>query len=298
MWEAFSNFLVEHLKWTLGSEWFHRELAKLAEERDEPMKLLVRFHDFVSGLAKKEGLQAGDRLKTSPSGDALALMTLAHDLYSLRSQNRLQQRLINRLINRQQFQGARYEAAIAATFIRSGCRVDWMSQGPGRRCEFIATHLDTAERVAVETKSRVREGVLGQPGRMDADDVGLGDVEALIDRALEQAPAEAIPFMIFVDANCPPTQVPPGAVSDYPWARPVDAHMKALAAGTPEDPYPFTALAVTNFSYHYRPDDTTGTSSNALLLIPKCSSRPSPSSRLMLDLWSEVDRYGSVPQPY
>jgi len=76
-----------------------------------------------------------------PTGDTLALLTLAFDVYILRQQGNLPSKLLDRLRSKDQFQGARYEIAIAATFVRAGFDVEFLDEKVQKRGEFIARHL-------------------------------------------------------------------------------------------------------------------------------------------------------------
>jgi hypothetical protein len=60
---------------------------------------------------------------------------------------------VQRLRSYEAFQGARYEIAVAATFVRCGFDIEWVEEKAKKHCEFNATHKGTGENIAVETKS-------------------------------------------------------------------------------------------------------------------------------------------------
>ena len=74
-------------------------------------------------LAKQSNTQTYSPL----SGEAQELLALADDVSRvLQLENRLPKKLKARLLNRNEFQGAHYELAIAATFIRTNFKIDWV----------------------------------------------------------------------------------------------------------------------------------------------------------------------------
>jgi hypothetical protein len=138
----------------------------------------------------------------------------------------LRPELVDRLRDHAEFQGARYECAIAAAFIRCGFSIAWAS-GPGPKCEFVATQRLTGESIAVEVKSRRRPGTFNQAGEVPDRASLKFDVEHLYKRALKQCPNDK-PFGIFIDVNLPPEigWEQPG----IPW----EEEMKAMMSKFPE----------------------------------------------------------------
>lgn len=65
-----------------------------------------------------------------------------------------------------EFQGARYEIAIAAAFVKCDFQIEWIEDKSAKHPEFIARNPRKREEVAVETKSRRRPGVLHDPGTL------------------------------------------------------------------------------------------------------------------------------------
>jgi hypothetical protein len=64
-----------------------------------------------------------------------------------------------------QFQGARYEIYVTASFVRAGFEVELENETERTtsHCEFTATHR-TGAKYSVEAKSRHRQGILGREG--------------------------------------------------------------------------------------------------------------------------------------
>lgn len=112
-----------------------------------------------------------------------------------------------RLKNRDQYQGARYEMAIAAIFARLDCDIQFTDEkSKSKHCEFIATHRVTNSSLAVEAKSKHRSGVLHQIGFLSSLEKLLSArmIRRLFNDALDQNPRD-VPFAVFIDVNSPIT---------------------------------------------------------------------------------------------
>jgi hypothetical protein len=158
--ETFHEFLIALLQATLGKKW-HDEQARSAEEqRHVVWDWLQEWRTL--GARSRPPDQPDDLPHSAPAtGAAQAVVSLAEDLYRIQQRlGKLPKRLRERLRLRDQFQGARYEAAIAATFIRCGFKLTWNENKTTKGPEFFADHPATGDSLAVEVKSRHRPGVL------------------------------------------------------------------------------------------------------------------------------------------
>jgi len=104
-------------------------------------------------------------------------------------------RSVQRVRSSEQFQGVRYEIAIAAMFARLDCEIRFLDEEEELRgvkhVEFQATHRPSRQVIAVEAKSRHRPGVINQPGEPNAQDPLRRDarmVRNLFVKATEKAP--------------------------------------------------------------------------------------------------------------
>ncbi len=154
--------------------------------------------------------------------------------------------LLSRLRHKDQFQGARYELAVAAVFIRAGFELEWITDSSRKMPEFIGQR-DGSE-IAVEAKSRHRCGILGRPGaRPDIDGLQV-DVKGLLVRALEKE-ADGRPYVICLDLNLPveETQLAEDWISTL--------ETKVLNEYGYEktgEREPFSAVLFTNYSWHWQ----------------------------------------------
>ncbi len=202
--------------------------------------------------------------------------------------------MLERLRDGNFFQGAKYEIQVAAIFARSGFNIEWIFDQSKKHCEFIAVHRETKQRVAVEAKSRKRSGVLNAPGeRQSAENIKVG-VSKQIDEAIGQSPGN-MPFVIFVDINMPHT--PEVELFQKRWIEEVKKSLERYGIPTPEKPDPFNAIFVTNFSWHYMPNEEVATMPGEFLtvasLYPKNSILDSNCINL---IHRSVGQYGKVPE--
>jgi hypothetical protein len=134
-----------------------------------------------------------------PTGDVFSLLTLANDIYLLRKSRNLCVETIQRLLTFQEFQGARYEIAVAAIFARLGYRIDYFPTNlPEKHPEFLAIHRTAGVTIAVEAKSRRRPGVLHEAGKTDLEAASQGDIDNLFHDAMKQIPQDK-PAIVFID---------------------------------------------------------------------------------------------------
>lgn len=288
--ETFHEFLWNHLKFVLGKEWYLNEVAKAHADRHQIVRWFFDLHAWQKKTLVPENA-AGTGWGAVPSGSAQALTTLAYDVYTLKHAMALPERLLQRLRDRNEFQGARYELAVAAIFSRGSFSLDFLTGAEAPHGEFSARQKSGEARLVVEAKSRRRSGVLHERGTVDANAVIRGDVYNLFAEAKAQHP-EDLPFLIFIDLNCPPATT--GSAFDAAWfgdlKSALDTH-DAVSAGQPDV---FNALFVTNFATHYLGDSLATTSGERLLVLGRQPRQPLP-MEVISTVWASVQRYGAVP---
>lgn len=289
--ETFHEFLFAFLKQQMPEGWFESQL-KLAEPHRHQ---IVRWYDGIPRLkANPSGARLphpGGTWSDTPSGDVQCLLATAWDVYCLFQANCLPKSLLKRLFHPAEFQGARYEIAVGATFVRAGCSLEWVKDVEGQsRPEFVATHNATGAKVAVEAKSRQRPGVLGRPGKRDPSKEGRGDFWNLLQDARAKDVKE-LPFIIFVDMNAAPE---PGVPLDERswWSDYLDI-VEALPVPEPAEPDKVNAMFITNFAYHYAGAEATppGTQRPGISLYPLHSFPPAA----MTDISLAAGEYGHPP---
>lgn len=290
---TFHEFLIIFLKDIVGLDWGKAETEKSEQERH----LIVRWIQEMADLFRsaKDVIQErleGDIKSVAVTGNVQSLLSLAYDVYSVYHCAELPQDLVDRLKNMDQFQGAKYEIAVAAIFARSGFNIRWLPKSTERHCEFIATHRVTKQQIIVEAKSRHRLGVLGRPGTREELSTMRSQVGKLFNDALKK-PTNGLPFMIFIDINLPLTLG--NNDLNKRWVGDIKNMLDQHPVGTAENPDPFTALFVTNFSWHYHEQNTGINKGENILIIPLFPSVRLSDSNMINLLHQAALQYGLVP---
>lgn len=289
---TFHEFLITFLKDIVGPSWGLAESNKPSDEQH----IIVRWIKEMSELLKTSSVHIENPVRdiksASVSGDVQALLSLAYDIYSIYHCTDLPEELIERLKNNDQFQGAKYEIAVAGIFARAGFNLNWFQRSSNKQGEFIATHRDTGEAITVEAKSRHRQGVLNRPGGLKDLKNMRAQIGHLFNEALKK-PDEGNPFMIFIDINLPLTEG--DNTLQKRWIDDVKKMLDQHPKGTFENPDPFTTLFITNFSWHYHGKDTNirrGETVTIIPLFPKIRTRNQNTITL---LHKATEQYGKVP---
>lgn len=248
-WKTFPDFLSYFLRSRLGVQWGSAELQRPEGEQHPLIVLYRRAMEFANSLPRgKDGL-----FKNTPTGPLLAWLSLAYDLYLVSHEGRIESRLLKRLRHRDQFQGARYELFVTATFIRAGFKVtpEDESDGSSKHPEFVAHHLETGEVVAVEAKSRHRPGVLGRRGEFAADVSPKAGIASLLEDALKKAPTDKA-YIVAIDVNLPAEDRFP---LELPWVYEVAGDLSSREAAFSNEAEPFTMILFTNHGFHFGNDN-------------------------------------------
>lgn len=295
---TFHDFLDELILKTLGWEWFQEQKKLLPVDKQHA---IVRWRSSLISLADRPAnTPDGGHIRTGPVESYLCL---GYDLYWLQIVHKLPDRLIERLKDRRDFQGARYEILIAAVFARAGFEIQWLDDvvKSGKHCEFIAAQKSTGAKIGVETKSRQRSGALHFKGTVTSETHLKGDIFGLYETAVQQAPTDGTPFLIFVDANVP-ASFPPGAlgysnvpIDEFPWMAEIRdglvSRWNDLSGKTAE-----TGVFVTNFAYYYgNEDDAAPIGMAGHFLSPK-PNVPLSSTQTIDDLVYCLRYYAQIPR--
>lgn len=298
--QTFHQFLDRLVVKTLTREWFEEQLLL-------PVKIqsvIVRWRAAMLELLQRPG-DANDDISTGHTltGPTKAYLCFGYDLYWLQLVHQLPASLIDRLKEFQKFQGARYEILVASVFTRAGFEIEWIddTRASEKHPEFIATHKRTGKKVGVETKSRRRPGPINFPGTVTPETHLKGDVFGLYDKAIQQAPAGEIPFLIFIDPNVPdsPQKGLPSysdiPVDTFPWMKQIrDGLLEIWNAATV--PTPESAVFITNYAFYYGDNDSPSPAGMASF-FPSLKPRvPILGDSMIADLRYCFQTYDTVPR--
>ncbi len=263
---TFEQLILRNLQLTLGEEWWNTESAKPPNEQHYIRRCFVALNNPV--LEEQNIKQVSEHVRSMlPTGYQQAVVNLAFDVYVLQHKNSMPEGWVTRLRSYDQYQGVRYEIMVASLFARIGCTLEFYNDHRVRskHPEFVATHDETGNKVAVEAKSRHRKGVIHSTGEADLRKALLGDITQLFNRALKKD-HEDLPYMIFIDVNAPNDASEKTLESR--WFSDVRKMIEARGENNAENPEPYNVLCVTNYSPHYEGDKVTKTGGVCLIAIP------------------------------
>jgi hypothetical protein len=281
---TFHEFLPAFLQGVLGEPWIGAEQAKGSDA-----------HTIVRWLQELQALRAGGPATGSAvrdvalTGNALALLTLAYDVYGTYHCAILPARILNRLKDPFEFQGAKYEIAVAGLYVRAGFTIEWINDSRRKRPEFIARHKSTGEALVVEAKSRHRPGVLRRPGAERVEQASA-DLDGLLAAALQKE-TDGLPYAIYLDANLPLAGPDDGLERMTDIQRMLQDRVVSGAVG----PDPFAGITVTNFSWHYAGASSVGAQSESILVLPRHPAVPLRDARTLALILEATRQYGDVP---
>jgi hypothetical protein len=251
---TFHQFLDDLVVKTLGQNWFKQQQTLPVKNQNA----ILKWRTATQSLLSKPG-DADDAVSKGHTltGPVKAHLCFGYDLYWLQLVHRLPKSVLERLKNFQAFQGARYEVLIAAIFARAGFEIEWIDdrKAAGKHPEFIALHKKTKTKIGVETKSRQRPGAMNYIGSVTPETHFKGDIFDLYEKAVTQAPAESLPFLIFIDVNVPASfpkhllaysNIP---VETFPWMTEIRDRLVSIW-NVATAPSPESAVFVTNFAFH------------------------------------------------
>jgi hypothetical protein len=164
---------------------------------------------------------------------------------------KLPSKLVQRLRSYEAFQRARYEIAVAATFVRCGFAIEWVEEKAKKHCEFNATHKGTGETIAVETKSRHRPGTLNQEGETPSPEMLRADVQSLFNQRCNRILVIVhLRFLTFIYSRARKGMAAKEVGRRY------SAVVEKISAPTNENPSAYTFLVFSNFAWQYEGTNT------------------------------------------
>ena len=293
--ETFHMFLISLLQNEIGKDWWSMQQSLPQSAKHFITICFEKFQEWMqrnANTAKRLGKT--NIWVAKPDGYSKSLLLLAFDVVSLSHMQKIPDSLLRRLISHNEYQGARYEIAIAAIFARLGCEITFTDEkSSNKRCEFIAKHTASGFTLAVEAKSRRRKGVLNESGIQPRQEKLLTEHATwrLFKDALEQNPKD-VPFAVFIDINAPLT--PDIPLGDKSWVKDAKEVVKNKLKDCPPSEYPLSAAFFTNFSYHYQTEKEAQEGEMMGVVVPH-PKFPSPDPKFFGYLEGALRHYGFVP---
>jgi len=298
---TFHQLLFRNLQHTMGDEWWKTEQAKEESEKHYILKCFEQLQGSDS-RADLDVTQIDENTRSMvATGDTQELLSLAFDVWILAHKGYMREDWLKRLRDPDQYQGARYEIAVASIFVRAGCELEFYDNDrieedgrPPKRAEFIAVHKETGNRVAVEAKSRHVKGVLHTAGTLKYQKALRGDVSLLYKKALLKE-TDGLPLVVFIDVNSPAEGGQP--VQKSKWFEDIRRSFGDRPEPTPDEPDTQAALFVTNYSGHYQGDQASVGGQDLFIgsLHTKHPLADGPMGEFMKRIMKSVNNYGYVP---
>ncbi|MFZ4767150.1 MAG: hypothetical protein ACOYMN_19530 [Roseimicrobium sp.] len=237
---------MSHLYATLGYDWAGDQMKLPPAKRHIALRWYERYQSWQAFWNRSSNRERAD---CPIPGGAMELAALATDLYYLRHADALPAKLISRIKHSDQFQGARYEVAIAGALARLGFEITWQ-EASGKHHDFDARCPSSGESFAIETKSRHVQGTLHTSGPRDSEDDRRFKGHRQYQEAARQGPSDR-PFIICIDLNAPMDDL------NAPDPLAIDEKIHEMATrlpGADSGVSPQALLVFTNFSWHYNED--------------------------------------------
>ncbi len=295
--ETFHEFIIYILKATFGEKWRKEQMNLSEEERHILIRWVKSYGEWKKATHNDEKKEGEYIYGAIPSGEVMALHSFAYDIYCLQVVNKLPNFLVNRLKNKNEFQGARYEIAVAAIIARAGFAITFLDDKvkSQKHCEFVAKNKYSGLQIGVEAKSRRRKGVLHEKGNLNYSSVVRGDIENLFEKALTQRPKN-MPYFIFIDLNVMPTPDPEIPPDKKPWFKDIKLLLDRYGIPSKENPDPFNALVLTNFSYYYLGNLPITHLGEYGLIISEIPEYPCKDMQAISEIWESLGRYSHIPK--
>lgn len=278
--ETFHDFLEFLAVQSLGDSWWKKQA--------NPPHILVRYAEEYNVRKKEESLidvckEPDGSMSAIPTGPNLFWLLFCYDLFIIRNNNNLSDELIQRLKDRRHFQGARYELAIAAIFLRAGFDINWIKKDVNQTCEFEAIHRKTGIKVEVEAKSKIRRGVLHEP----IGPKSRQGISKLLKDALKKKSTAEIPMIICIDVNLCFT-------SESYRNKPILNEVKRAIGTLSQGKDGFNLLMVTSFPFHYDNFDKVADPPESIIVLPLNNEWLHPD--VYADLERSLDTYSIIPE--
>jgi hypothetical protein len=299
---TFHEIITRNLQRVLGQKWWDAEIGRPWDKKHYIAQCYQKLSETLRDRGRWE-LESESVGSMVPDGYMKYLINLAFDIYILsHTNNTPPPDWIARLKSYDQFEGKRYEVAVASIFARIGCDLEYLPdrRGTEKHPEFKATLDVTGETAYVEAKARTKAGALHTKGGFDLKKATRLKLVPLINAALQKN-THGMPYFIFVEANFPENMIKPSM--DKHWTEKVIENLgEHMGKPTLDKPFKYNLLAVTNYSYHYDKEEasTRRSSISSVPLYSAISFRDDNMAEKQPGLFSQriinaVRGYGTVP---
>ncbi len=260
----FLAFLSAFFTLELGIAWGRQERAKASHEMHELVKWSCLLDDYVSKLKYPSTCKRS--VSVLGHGALQSWYRIAYHLFLIKNNAKLQTLMLERLRNPKLFQGARAELMLTAGMIAAGYTIELQDESDptNPHPEFIAISK-TGVRIAVEAKSRHREGIMGftrggrLAGQAQSETVGI---DSLLENALAKDPG--MPYFIFIDLNLPVLELAKGSK----FYNEIAHSLTRVRARYPESEFPANGIFFHNDAAPHRLNETINRGTTTMFKYP------------------------------
>ncbi|MWC31023.1 hypothetical protein [Paenibacillus sp. MMS18-CY102] len=287
--ESFSDFLIKNLISELR--------LNLKESGDILVSWVNAYYKWKFQNNETDSIHP-DESGMHMTGNVRSLLNLAFDVYCLILEGAFPNDLRKRLRLNKEFQGVLYEIQVASIVVRANFSISYtdpqLYNDMGKKCEFIAIHKVTKEKIGFETKSKHFRGILHFNEGNTPDNIKPSFLGRLMNEAKEQRPKE-LPFIIFIDENIPPNKDVINEGIPY-----LDEHINFFESDyrryiVDKERCPYNYLIITNYSDYYFSDELVPDKGYVKMISSEYPMNMMQNDALMFqDLLSSIARYSNA----
>jgi hypothetical protein len=263
---TFLHAIHDHALHLFGEPMLEAEEKKPLNERHPALQWMdayVEHHNKVMAEGNSDPC-------ASQIGAGAAWYRFAYDLYTIQDNAKLEAVLKKRLLDPNTFQGARHELWVAALSVAAGFELQFEDESDNSTThpEFVGTDRFSKALIAVEAKSRRRNGAYGFASGKDISLGSVVDVRQLVLDAYKKK--TDMPFYVFVDVNLPAAD----KATFSRWLAELEQTMADLEKEGYAAPAPANVVFFTNDPSHYLRDKQIGNREDSLWIMPFIAAQP------------------------
>lgn len=290
---TFAEAAIGNLEHLLGKQWWSDQNQLPAADK-HPLATWFDHYRKYSGKFHVELARTGFRFLADTTGLVQCLVALAFDVAALQAKDCWSQSLLKRVRDSSEFQGVRYEIAVAKIFIFSAFDIRWLTDESGTHPEFEATYVPTKGKdvVQVEAKSRQYRNVLGSTSGSLSQEAKAG-IGNLLERARGQAPKDK-PCIAFFDINQASGKLSSTDLENI--GKELQKEFGDYLDGSADNPARFNLEVVTNYSWHYFGEEI-ARGGRYWISKPLHPKHPLPGDAITRII-EELPNYGHIPDRF
>lgn len=286
---TFLHAIHDHALHLFGEPMLEAEEKKPLNERHPALQWMEAYVEHHN----KTVAEGNHDPRATQIGAGAAWYRFAYDLYTIQDNAKLEVVLKNRLLDPDRFQSARHELWVAALNVTAGFELQFENESDNTKThpEFIGTDKFSNARIAVEAKSRRRNGAYGFAS---GKDIAPGEIVGIRQLILDAYKKKTnLPFYVFIDVNLPAAET-----ETYGrWLAEIDQTMADLEKEGYAAPAPANMVFFINDPSHYLRGEQIGNQEDSLWIKHFVATEPAvphPESNV-LERFMKAWRQRAIP---